>query len=148
MTVTDCMEMGDLARFVRHGTIDIYAALNLATGVVTHQPTDRDRAVEFQSPSTSLTGPSLPALAVHVALDNSSTHKTPSKTPSIQRWRLRQPHLEFQFTPIRSSWMYLVERWLAEITNKWIRRGTHRSVKELADSITHWVGTWNDEPRP
>jgi hypothetical protein len=44
--------------------------------------------------------------------------------------------------------MSLVERWFAEITNKWLRHGTHRSVKELADSITHWVGTWNDEPRP
>jgi len=44
--------------------------------------------------------------------------------------------------------MNLVERWFAEITNIWIRRGTHRSVKELATSITQWVGTWNDEPRP
>ncbi len=44
--------------------------------------------------------------------------------------------------------MNLGERWFAEITNKWLRRGTHRSVKELATSITHWVGTWNDEPRP
>ena len=41
-----------------------------------------------------------------------------------------------------------MERWFAEITNKWIRRGTHRSVKELAASITYWVGTWNDDPRP
>ncbi len=44
--------------------------------------------------------------------------------------------------------MNLVERWFAEITNKWIRRGTHRSVTELATSIAHWVATWNDDPRP
>jgi transposase len=54
----------------------------------------------------------------------------------------------FHFTPTSSSWMNLVERWFAELTNKWLRRGTHRSVKELAASITHWVGTWNDDPRP
>jgi hypothetical protein len=41
-----------------------------------------------------------------------------------------------------------VERWFAEITNKWLRRGTHRSVKELARSITEWVGLWNEAPRP
>ncbi len=44
--------------------------------------------------------------------------------------------------------MNLVERWFAEITNKWIRRGTHRSVNELAASITQWVETWDDNPRP
>ena len=77
-------------------------------------------------------------------LDNSSTHKT----PAIQRWLVRHPRFEFHFTPTSSCWMNLVERWFAEITNKWIRRGTHRSVKELAASITYWVGTWNDDPRP
>ncbi|MGD0942996.1 MAG: transposase, partial [Acidimicrobiales bacterium] len=74
----------------------------------------------------------------------SSTHKT----PAIHRWLLSHPRVQFHFTPTSSSWMNLVERWFAELTNKWLRRGTHRSVKELAASITHWVGTWNDDPRP
>ena len=130
--------------YVRHGTIDLYAALNLATGVVTHQLTARHRAIEFQK-FLNVIDRTVPAdLTVHVVLDNSSTHKT----PAIQRWLVRHPRFEFYFTPTSSSWMNLVERWFAEITNKWIRRGTHRSVKELATSITHWVGTWNDEPRP
>ncbi len=130
--------------YKRHGTIDLYAALNLATGIVTHQLTARHRAVEFQK-FLNLIDRTVPAgLSVHVVLDNSSTHKT----PSIQRWLLRHPRFEFHFTPTSSSWMNLVERWFAEITNKWIRRGTHRSVKELAASITGWVGTWNDDPRP
>jgi len=104
----------------------------------------RHRAVEFQK-FLNLIDRSVPeGLTVHVVLDNSSTHKT----PSIQRWLLRHPRFEFHFTPTSSSWMNLVERWFAEITNKWIRRGTHRSVKELATSITGWVGTWNDDPRP
>jgi transposase len=130
--------------YKRHGTIDLYAALNVATGVVTHQLTPRHRAVEFQKFLNLIDRSVPPGLTVHVVLDNSSTHKT----PSIQRWLLRHPRFEFHFTPTSSSWMNLVERWFAEITNKWIRRGTHRSVKELATSITGWVRTWNDEPRP
>ena len=130
--------------YKRHGTIDLYAALNLATGVVTHQLTPRHRAVEFQKFLNLIDRSVPPGLTVHVVLDNSSTHKT----PSIQRWLLRHPRFEFHFTPTSSSWMNLVERWFAEITNKWIRRGTHRSVQELATSIAHWVGTWTDDPRP
>ena len=64
-------------------------------------------------------------LAVHVVVDNSSTHKT----PSIQRWLIRHPRFVFHFTPTYSSWMNLVERWFAELTNKWIKRGTHRSIQ-------------------
>jgi transposase len=130
--------------YVRHGTIDLYAALNLATGVVTHQLTPRHRAIEFQKFLNLIDHTVPPELTVHVVLDNSSTHKT----PAIGRWLLRHPRFELHFTPTSASWMNLVERWFAEITNKWLRRGTHRSVKELAASITHWVGTWNDEPRP
>jgi transposase len=130
--------------YVRHGTIDLFAALNLANGVVIHQLTARHRAVEFRK-FLDLIDTTVPAdLTVHVVLDNSSTHKT----PSIQRWLIRHPRFEFHFTPTSSSWMNLVERWFAELTTKWLRRGTHRSVKALAQSITHWVGTWNDHPRP
>ena len=130
--------------YVRHGTVDLYAALNLTTGMVTHQITARHRAAEFKK-FLDLIEKTVPAeLKVHIVCDNSSTHKT----PAIQQWQLRHPRFDFHFTPTSSSWMNLVERWFAEITNKWLRRGTHRSVKELASSITQWVGTWNDDPRP
>ena len=130
--------------YVRHGTIDLYAALDLATGAVLHQLTKRHRAIEFKK-FLELIDKEVPAdLAVHVVLDNSSTHKT----PAIQRWLLRHPRFELHFTPTSSSWMNLVERWFAELTTKWLRRGTHRSVPELARSITEWVGTWNEDPKP
>jgi transposase len=130
--------------YARHGTIDLFAALNLTTGMVTHQLAPRHRAVEFKK-FLDLIDKTVPSdLKVHVVLDNSSTHKT----PDIQRWMLRHPRFDFHFTPTSSSWMNLVERWFAEITNKWLRRGTHRSVKELARSITEWVGLWNEGPRP
>ena len=129
---------------MRHGTIDLYAALNLASGVVIHQLTARHRAIEFAK-FLNLLDHTVPAdLTVHVVVDNSSTHKT----PSIQRWLVRHPRFQFHFTPTSSSWMNLVERWFAELTTKRLRRRTHHNVKELARSITHWVTTWNDNPRP
>ena len=117
--------------------------LNLTSGLVIHQLTARHRAIEFKKFLDLSSGHPRRA-DVHVVLDNSSTHKT----PAIKRWLVRHPRFEFHFTPTSSSWMNLVERWFAEITTKWIRRGTHRSVKELAASITYWVGTWNEDPRP
>ena len=130
--------------YVRHGTIDLFAALNLASGAVIHQLTARHRAVEFRK-FLDLIDRTVPAdLTVHVVLDNSSTHKT----PAIQRWLVRHPRFEFHFTPTSWSWMNLVERWFAELTTKWLRRGTHRSVKELATSITDWVGTLERRPPP
>ena len=130
--------------YQRNGTIDLYAALNLATGAITHQLTPQHRAVEFKKFLT-LIDRSVPAgLDVHVVIDNASTHKT----PAIHKWFLAHPRFHVHFTPTSSSWMNLVERWFSEITAKWIRRGTHRSVKELAASITAWVTTWNEHPRP
>ena len=81
---------------------------------------------------------------MHVVLDNSSTHKT----PSIQRWLVRHPRFTFHFTPTYSSWLNLVERWFAELTTKWIKRSAHRSVRDLVASIRTWITLWNDQPRP
>ena len=81
--------------------------------------TPRHRAEEFRR-FLNLIDTSVPAhLDVHVVLDNSSTHKT----PSIQRWLVRHPRFTFHFTPTYSSWLNLVERWFAELTTKWIKRG-------------------------
>jgi transposase len=81
---------------------------------------------------------------VHVVLDNSSTHKT----PSIQRWLVRHPRFTLHFTPTYSSWLNLVERWFAELTTKWIKRGADRSVRDLVASIRTWITNWNDDPKP
>ena len=58
------------------------------------------------------------------------------------------PRFHLHFTPTYSSWMNLVERWFAELTNKWLRRGTHRSTKELELAIENWIAHWNEEPKP
>jgi transposase len=130
--------------YVRNGTTNLYAALDVASGQVITAMTPRHRAEEFRRFLT-LIDKTVPAhLDVHVVLDNSSTHKT----PSIQRWLLRHPRFTLHFTPTYSSWLNLVERWFAELTMKWIKRGTHRSVRDLVASIRTWITSWNDDPKP
>jgi transposase len=130
--------------YVRNGTTNLYAALEVASGQVIAEMTPRHRAEEFRR-FLNLIERSVPeGLAVHVVLDNSSTHKT----PQIQRWLKRHPRFTLHFTPTYSSWLNLVERWFAELTTKWIKRGSHRSVRDLVASIKTWIANWNDEPRP
>ncbi|MYA01805.1 MAG: hypothetical protein F4Y35_08465 [Chloroflexi bacterium] len=74
-------------------------------------------------------------LEIHVVLDNVSTHRT----AEVQRWQQRHSRLRFHFTPTYNSSMNLIERWFAELTSKWLRRGAHRSVAELTAAVVHWV---------
>ena len=128
----------------RFGTADLYAALDAASGKVISAMTARHRSEEFRK-FLNLIDKEVPqGLDVHVILDNSSTHKS----AMIQRWLVRHPRFSFHFTPTYSSWLNLVERWFAELTTKWIRRGTHRSTKELTESIQAWIDNWNHNPRP
>jgi transposase len=130
--------------YVRHGTTNLYAALDMASGKVICDMTERHRAIEFRR-FLNLINRSVPEdLDVHLVVDNSSTHKT----PEIHRWLVRHPRFHLHFTPTYSSWLNMVERWFAELTEKWLRRGTHRSTKELEASIAQWIDTWNDDPRP
>jgi transposase len=118
--------------YVRHGTIDVFAALNLATGAVIHQLTARHRAVEFRQ-FLDLIDRTVPVeLKVHVVLDNSSTHKT----PAIQRWLVRHPRFEFHFTPTSTSWMNLVERWFADRKISWVGLTSSRAM----------AGVWGGAP--
>ncbi len=104
----------------------------------------RHRAEEFRR-FLNLIERSVPAgLEVHVVLDNSSTHKA----PAIQRWLVRHPRFTLHFTPTYSSWLNLVERWFAELTTKKLRRGAHRSVRDLNSDIRAWIETWNQAPKP
>jgi transposase len=130
--------------YVRSGTTNLYAALDVASGQVIADMSPRHRAEEFRR-FLNLIDSSVPAqLDIHVVLDNSSTHKT----PSIQRWLQRHPRFTLHFTPTYSSWLNLVERWFAELTTKWIKRSAHRSVRDLVASIRTRIANWNEHPRP
>lgn len=76
--------------------------------------------------------------------DNSSTHKT----VMIRNWFAKRPHFHLHFTPTYGSWINLVERWFAELTNKRIRRGVFRSVRELETAIREYIDVHNDDPKP
>jgi transposase len=133
--------------YTRHGTTNLYAlyaALDVAGGKVIAQMTPRHRAIEFKRFLGHIDRQVPTGLDVHVICDNSSTHKT----PAIQRWLLSHPRVQLHFTPTYSSWLNLVERWFGELTSKWLRRGTHRSVPQLQQSIQAWIDTWNQDPRP
>ena len=130
--------------YIRHGTTNLYAALDVVSGQVISEMTPRHRAEEFRRFLNQIDAAVPDGLDVHVVLDNSSTHKT----PAIQRWLVRHPRFTFHFTPTYGSWLNLVERWFAELTTKWIKRGSHRSVRDLTASIRTWITNWNDDPRP
>lgn len=130
--------------YVRNGTSDLYAALDVASGKVITQMTDQHRAVEFRA-FLNLIDKTVPDdLAVHVICDNASTHKA----PEIQRWLKRHRRFTLHYTPTYSSWLNQVERWFSELTTKKLRRSTHRSVDELRRDIDDWVTHWNANPRP
>jgi transposase len=130
--------------YKRAGTSSLYAALDLATGQVIGRLHSRHRAIEFKQFLQTLEREVPAELDVHVVLDNSSTHKT----PAIQRWLAAHPRFALHFTPTSSSWLNLVERWFAELTTKKLRRGTHRSVRDLNADIRAWIETWNNDPKP
>jgi len=130
--------------YKRHGTSSLFAALNVASGKVIGSLHARHRAIEFKK-FLSTIDQEVPAdLDVHLILDNYSTHKT----PAIKRWLTAHPRFHLHFTPTGSSWLNLVERWFGELTSRKLRRGTHRSVRELNDDIRDWMKHWNENPRP
>jgi transposase len=130
--------------YKRSGTSSLYAALNITTGKVIGSLHARHRAIEFKKFLQTLDREVPDELEVHLVLDNASTHKT----PAIQRWLIAHPRFVLHFTPTSSSWLNLVERWFAELTTKKLRRGAHRSVRELNADIRAWIKTWNENPKP
>jgi transposase len=83
-------------------------------------------------------------LDLHLICDNYATHKA----PAIKKWLLRHPRFHLHFTPTSASWLNLVERWFAELTNRKLRRSAHRSVTELEADIRRWINKWNADPNP
>ena len=130
--------------YVRHGMIDLFAALNIATGEVSSRFDKQHRAVEFIKFLDQIDANVPAGLDVHVVLDNASTHKI----PAVKKWLLRHPRFTFHFTPTSSSWLNLVERWFAELTNRKLRRSAHRSIRELTADLTAWIEMWSSDPRP
>jgi transposase len=130
--------------YVRNGTLDLFAALEVATGKVITDLRKSHTAADSIAFLNKIDREVTDDLDVHVILDNLSTHKT----PAVREWLLRHSRFHFHFTPTYGSWMNLVERWFSALTTKTLQRSAHRSVQALAQDIRDWVETWNDNPDP
>jgi transposase len=130
--------------YKRHGTTSLFAALDLHTSRVIGQTHRRHRAQEFRQFLDKIEAQVPPELEVHLILDNYATHKT----AAIRNWFVKRPRFHLHFTPTYGSWLNLVERWFAELTNKRIRRGVFRSVNELESAIRDYIATYNENPKP
>jgi transposase len=130
--------------YQRHGTTSLFAALDVASGKVIGEVHRRHRSTEFRKFLDRIDAEVPPHLDIHLILDNYGTHKT----PLIQRWLLRHSRFQLHFTPTYSSWINLVERWFATLTDKQIRRGSHRSLRALEDAIRLYLTTNNADPKP
>ncbi len=142
------MRPGQLERrthdYKRHGTTSLFAALELKTSRVIGQLHRRHRSQEFRRFPDAIEANVPPDLDVHIVLDNYGTHKT----DIIRKWFAKRPRFHVHFTPTYGSWLNLVERWFAEITNKRIRRGVFRSVRELEAAIRDYIDVHNEAPKP
>jgi transposase len=128
----------------RHGTIDLFAALNIATGKVIGKLSAQHRAVDFRDFLDEIDRQAGPGLDVHVICDNLSTHKA----PVIQHWLLAHPRFVLHFTPTYSSWINQVERWLAELQRRCLERGVFCSLDQLTTALEEWIKLWNENARP
>jgi transposase len=130
--------------YFRHGTTSLFAALDAKTGKVLGGLHHRHRSVEFRKFLDAIDAAVPVGLDVHLILDNYGTHKT----ALIRRWLAKRPHYHVHFTPTGASWINLVERFFALLTEKQIRRGIHRSTRELEQTIRHYLNTYNQTAKP
>jgi transposase len=130
--------------YKRHGTTSLFAALDLKTSRVIGKLHRRHRSLAFRQFLDEIEAQVPAALEVHFIMDNYGTHKT----PVIRKWFAKRPRFHVHFTPTYASWINLVERWFAELTNKRIRRGVFRSVKDLEAAIREYIDVHNQDPKP
>ena len=130
--------------YLRHGTVDLFAALNVATGEVIARCKPQHRAQDFVAFLRDIDACVEAEREVHVVLDNLSAHKA----PAVHRWLLRHPRFQFHFTPTYASWLNLVERFFGLLTAKALKRGSHTSIPQLRDAILAYVEAHNERGVP
>lgn len=130
--------------YERHGTTSLFAALDAKSGKVISQLHRRHRTVEFRKFLDAIEAQVPADLDVHLILDNYATHKT----AVIHRWLAKRPRFHLHFTPTSSSWLNLVERWFALLTDRQIKRASHRSTVALENAIKQYIDLNNENPKP
>jgi transposase len=130
--------------YTRYGTTSLFAALDVKSGRVIGDCHARHRSVEFRKFLSTIDEAVPNDLELHLILDNYGTHKT----PMIHRWLVKRPRFHLHFTPTGTSWINLVERWFAALTEKQVRRGSHRSTRQLIACIQNYIRLNNEDPKP
>lgn len=130
--------------YVRHGTLDLFAALDVATGKVIARCKQKHRSTDFIDFLRELERNVTDGLEIHVVLDNLSAHKS----PVVKRWLARNLRFHFHFTPTYSSWLNLVERFFGLLTEEALRRGSHTSIPQLRQAILAYVEAHNQDGKP
>ncbi|GAB3879663.1 IS630 family transposase [Kibdelosporangium lantanae] len=130
--------------YVRNGITSLFAAFDIADGVVISELHRQHRAAEFKKFLITIDKTVPAELDVHLICDNYGTHKT----PAIKAWLAKHPRFHMHFTPTGSSWINQVERWFGFLTEQKIKRGAHKSVQALEKDIRAWIADWNTHPRP
>lgn len=142
------MRAGQLERrthdYQRHGVTSLFAALDIATGNVLGKCYRRHRSVEFLDFLKRIDVAVPPDLDLHLVLDNYGTHKT----ARVRHWLQKRSRYHLHFTPTHASWLNQVERWFALLTQRQIKRGSHRSVQELEAAIQEFIAAHNQQPKP
>jgi transposase len=129
--------------YVRHGTTNLFAALNTATGEVVGRCFARRRTKEFLK-FMDQAATAYGSREIHVVLDNLSTHSG----SDVDKWLAKHPNVTFHFTPTGSSWLNQVEIWFGIITKQAIRRGTFGSLRQLINTINDYITNWNHDSKP
>jgi transposase len=130
--------------YLRHGTTSLFAAIDTKTGNVIGQTHRRHRSEEFRKFLDTIENNVPQDLDVHLIMDNYATHKT----DAIQRWLLKRPRFHVHFTPTSASWLNLVERWFAALTDKQLRRNSFQSTRQLETAIRSYLDQHNLNPKP
>ena len=130
--------------YKRNGTTTLFAALNLLEGKVIGDFHSRHRHQEFLHFLRRIQREFPGSTPLHLVMDNYGTHGT----PEVKRWLKAHPRFVIHYVPTSCSWLNLIERWFAELTNKRIRRGSFFSVAELTTAIQDFLAAWNQNPKP
>ena len=130
--------------YKRHGTTSLFAALNVATGEVLGHCYRRHRSLEFKRFLARIDRHVPRDFAIHVILDNYTTHKT----ALIHQFLLKRPRFHLHCTPTSASWLNLIESWFSQITRKQICRGTFASITQLETAISDYLAVYNENPKP
>ena len=129
--------------YKRHGTITLFAALNYLDGKILSRTETRHTHVEWLRFLKQIQRETPRVLDVHIIADNYSTHKQ----AKVKDWLKKHPRFHMHFTPTGSSWMNLVERFFADLTQDCIRDGSFRAVRELIDAIEDYLSARNEQPK-